>query len=551
MARATKKSSSLLLSVSAASLGLLASCAQNPPAPADMPVAHEDALHAKIKTIVVIYDENHGFDKLFGSFPNANTIPPTDKILPQLDRDGTVLSSLPQTWGGVTAPGEQTVITQAQSAHLPNAPFMIETAFTPSSGVTLSQAVVTRDLYHRFYENQMQIDGGKNDKFAAYGDAGGLVMGHYDGKQLAIYQIARKYTLLDNFYQGAFGGSFLNHQYLICACAPEWPNADKSPAHPPISVLDKDAQGNFTPNLTLARSSPASALSGPPVFVNSANLTPNNYFHDGTYHAVNTMQPPFQPSQNKPAASDPSKLYADPSNPTTLPPQTQVTIGDLLSAAQVDWTWYSGAWSSTLAAATTTHKFPPSREPGSAPNFQFHHQPFNFYASLDPTEHPAERAHHLRDFDDLVQDAAAGTLPPVVFYKPEGDLNEHPGYAALTAGDEHLAKLIATLQASPQWSNMVIVITYDENGGSWDHAAPPKADLLGPGTRIPAVVISPFAKMGSVDHTPFDTGSILRLITRRFDLPQLPGLAQRDAALKAHGEPPMGDLTSALTLSDN
>jgi acid phosphatase len=139
----------------------------------------------------------------------------------------------------------------------------------------------------------------------------------------------------------------------------------------------------------------------------------------------------------------------------------------------------------------------------------------------------------------------------VVFYKPEGDLNEHPGYAALAAGDEHLAKVIAALQASPQWANMVIVVTYDENGGAWDHAAPPAGDLLGPGTRIPAVVISPFAKMGSVDHTPFDTGSILRLITRRFDLPELPGLAARDAALAAHGQPPMGDLTSALVLPAN
>ena len=65
---------------------------------------------------------------------------------------------------------------------------------------------------------------------------------------------------------------------------------------------------------------------------------------------------------------------------------------------------------------------------------------------------------------------------------------------------------------------MVIVITYDENGGQWDHVAPPKGDLLGPGTRIPAIIISPFAKNGFVDHTQYDTASILRLITRRFGL---------------------------------
>ena len=80
---------------------------------------------------------------------------------------------------------------------------------------------------------------------------------------------------------------------------------------------------------------------------------------------------------------------------------------------------------------------------------------------------------------------------------------------------------------------MVIVITYDEFGGAWDHVAPPQGDLLGPGARIPALIISPFAKRGTVDHTQYDTESILRLITRRFDLETLPGIAQRDAGLRA------------------
>lgn len=92
------------------------------------------------------------------------------------------------------------------------------------------------------------------------------------------------------------------------------------------------------------------------------------------------------------------------------------------------------------------------------------------------------------------------------------------------------------------------MITYDEYGGQWDHVAPPKGDLLGPGTRIPALIISPFAKKGTVDHTQYDSTSTLRLITKRWALPVLPGLAARDAALVAHGNRPMGDLTNALSL---
>ena len=74
----------------------------------------------------------------------------------------------------------------------------------------------------------------------------------------------------------------------------------------------------------------------------------------------------------------------------------------------------------------------------------------------------------------------------------------------------------------------------------------PRRDRWGPGSRIPALIVSPFAKKGFVDHTPYDTTSILRFITRRFDLPTLPGIAARDAALKSNGQPAMGDLTGAL-----
>jgi len=123
----------------------------------------------------------------------------------------------------------------------------------------------------------------------------------------------------------------------------------------------------------------------------------------------------------------------------------------------------------------------------------------------------------------------------VAFYKPEGKLNQHPGYADVAAGDEHIANLIAQIQRSPLWKNTLIVVTYDENGGFWDHVAPPKGDRWGPSNRIPTLIVSPYAKKGYVDHTAYDTTSILKFITRRFGLEPLPGL-----------RPAMGDLTGAL-----
>jgi acid phosphatase len=540
---------------------VLGACAASSLPPAPGADATTRALRARIATIVVIYAENRAFDNLYGNFPGAQGLGevldkagrPLPAYIPQRDRDGSVLATLPQTWGSVTAPGYAPVVTQAESAGLPNAPFSIEHAFTAQSGVTLSTEVVTRDLYHRFFEHQMQIDGGKNDQYAAWSDAGGLTMGHYDTSHSALYALARQYVLADDFFQGAFGGSFLNHQYLICACAPEYPNADTASAKPSLAVLEKDAAGHYLPRLKTAKDSPVSALDGPPRFARSGNITPADYFGDGKFYAVNTMQPAYQPSGNAPAQGDADGQYANPASATTLPPQTGPTIGDRLNAKHIEWTWYAGAWEQALAdgrqRATQPRRviYAPGT-PGGSPDFQPHHQPFNYYADFDPATKAAERAAHLKDYTTLVADIAAGGLPAVVFYKPQGNLNQHPGYASINDGDAHIADLIGKLRAGPQWDQMVIVITYDEFGGTWDHVAPPRGDLLGPGARIPALIVSPFARFGTVDHTQYDTESILRFIIRRFDLDGLPGIAMRDQVLKQNGEPPMGDLTNALDL---
>jgi acid phosphatase len=192
---------------------------------------------SSVKNVVVIYAENRSFDNLYGNFPGANGMQNvTAQTAKQLDRDGSVLTALPAVWGGLTAKGVTPAITEAMTVNMPNAPFAID----DPAGYNTSLSVTTRDLYHRFYENQMQIDGGKNDKFAAWADSGGLVMGHYNTNpdKLPLYKIAQQFTLADNFFMSAFGGSFLNHQWLVCACTPVYPNADKSPAAASISVVN-------------------------------------------------------------------------------------------------------------------------------------------------------------------------------------------------------------------------------------------------------------------------------------------------------------------------
>jgi len=478
-----------------------------------------------IENIVVIYAENRSFDNLYGFFPGANGLSGlTPAEYAQHDRDGSVLKELPPIWGGLTAKGIEPAVPQGQTQHLANAPFAID----DPKGFNLPLGVTTRDLWHRFYQNQMQIAGGKNDRFVAYADSGALVMGHYASSKLPLWDVSKEYVLADNFFMGAFGGSFFNHFALICACAPSYPNAGQSPAKGSISVVEADGV-----TLKLAADSPKSALDGPPKFVNDGNLTPD-------FYAVNTMQPPYQPSANGPAPGG-NPAYADPAKANTLPPQTEQTIGNLMSAKGVTWAWYAGAWQVALDG----------KNADPVPNFQYHHQPFNYFADMAPGT--AARAEHLRDGGlggiEFIKAIDSGALPQVAFYKPQGNLNEHAGYTDVLDGDHHIADVIAHLQKSAQWAHMVVIITYDENGGFWDHVAPPKGDRWGPGTRVPALIVSPFAKKGVVDHTLYDTTSILSLITKRFELPMLPGLQRRNAAVAANGNPPLGDLTEGLDLT--
>ena len=78
----------------------------------------------------------------------------------------------------------------------------------------------------------------------------------------------------------------------------------------------------------------------------------------------------------------------------------------------------------------------------------------------------------------------------------------------------------------PNWRDAAVIVTYDENGGFGDHVAPPSGDQWGPGTRIPAIVFSRFAK-GGVDSTSYDTTALLKLIEKRWNLA---ALGTRDAA---------------------
>ena len=520
---------------------------------------------AKIKHIVVIYEENHSFDNLYGGWEGVNGRSSADAAhTTQVNVAGVPYTCLKQNDVNLVSPTPlATSCTDSSTgtpggtfaSAFPNAPFSIDNVIAandatcpkPLQGFSFPNGVLktsgvglpggcTRDLVHKFYQEQYQIDGGKMDRYVTGSDAIGLTMGYYDTKQLPIYKYlhshdAPSYAIEDNFFQAAFGGSFLNHQWLIAAATPVM----AAPTASMHSVLGPDGHPRSYP-LHPAAGTVDGVLTVAPNADGSCTVPAGLPQVCGDY-AINTMTPPYAPT-----ASFAPKLT----------PQTTPTIGDRLSGKGIDWAWYAGGWDdatgNTSGSGYTNGTGPTCGNPNANPStypvcpdnlFQYHHQPFNYYAAYAPGT--AARAAHLRDEAEFVNAAKTGHLKPVSFVKPLGEENEHPGYASEPNGSDHLVDLVKAIMDGPDHESTMIIVTYDEFGGQWDHVPPPTgagvSDAFGPGTRVPALVISDrLPEDVIVDHTSHDTTSILATIEHRFGLAPL---GTRDAAV--------ADLSSVFT----
>jgi phospholipase C len=515
---------------------------------------HSGRALSKIDHVVVIYEENHSFDNLYGGWEGVDGLKSADAAhTTQVNQAGDPYACLKQNDPSLTSPPLSVTCVDAPngiSSHFSNQPFQIDD-YIPPTATTCPNGTpggapggCTRDLVHRYYQEQYQLDGGKQDRYVTGSDAVGLTMGTYDTKALPIYAYLHgrghpDYAIADHLFQGAFGGSFLNHQWLIAAATPVFTGAlNDGSANDLHSVVDANGMPSsyplYTsplgpavkdPGLTASCDPPAGRPATPP------GVTCGDY-------AVNTIQPPYQPYAPGTAVA------------RRLPPQSGKTIGDELSAAGVDWAWYSGGWSNADgdvgAPGWTNGNGPSCADPATAagatypncPNtlFQYHHQPFNYYARYAPGT--TARAQHLRDEQEFIAAANSSQrrcgLKPVSFVKPVGAENEHPGYASESQGSDHLVTLLKSIDASRCAKDTMVVVTYDEFGGQWDHVPPPGQgnndgphDKWGPGTRVPGLVLAPGLRGRSVvDSASHDTTSILSTIEHRFGLAPL---SSRDA----------------------
>jgi phospholipase C len=191
-------------------------------------------------------------------------------------------------------------------------------------------------------------------------------------------------------------------------------------------------------------------------------------------------------------------VYDPDGDKTKVPPCFDIpTLGDRLTGDGIDWSYY---------AATPA-------------------QSGYIWSSYDAIRHIRETNQwhlHVKPVDNLISDIERDRLPPVTWVTPRFADSDHPDKPNnLCTGENWSTKVINAIMQSPMWKNTAIFLTWDDWGGIYDHVAPPQVDAFGLGFRVPLLVISPYAKAGTVDHRLGEFSSMLRFVENNWSLKTL------------------------------
>ena len=463
-----------------------------------------------IKHVVVIYNENVSFDHYFATYPNAANPAGEPAFTPAAGTpavnglSGTLLTANPNFTNTANGTGAAN-------------PFRLDR----------TQAA-TADQNHAYTAEQHAYDNGAADLFPKYtgkGTAGGAgafgtagqVMGYYDGNTVgALWNYAQKFAMSDNAYTSTYG--------------PSTPGA--------LEVVSGQTNGL----------QPVKFSTGPV----SATATGSYYVNDGQggFTLINDVDP----------ANDTCSSTTD----TAL--LNAKNIGDLLNAQNISWGGFMGGFNlTTVNSNGTTGCKRSTLSPvvgQTTADYVPHHNWFQYFASTANPTHARpssaaviglsleadgktpEPANHQYDTDDFFATVKAGNYPSVSFIKAPAFQDGHAGYSDPLDEQAFTAKIVNFLQQQPDWASTAVIVAWDDSDGWYDHAyavptsssfdaiadqvngagtcgtatAPlgvkgaPVNGRCGPGTRIPFVVISPWAKVNYVDHTQISQASVTRFI---------------------------------------
>jgi phospholipase C len=472
---------------------------------------YTDHLHTAtpIKHVVVIYQENVSFDHYFATYPHA-TNPAGEPAFNPRPR--------PISIGGNIK--ENAVNNLSNNNLLTNNPNKTNTANGTNAAdpfrLDRTQAA-TADQNHGYQAEQQAFDGGKMDLFPEYTGAGtsggvgafgtkGQVMGYFDGNTVtALWHYAQYYAMSDNAYTDTYG--------------PSTPGA--------LEAVSGQTNGVV------------------PVLGSSTGEVSDG---QGGYTLDGDVDPAYDVC----------------SSTTRTVKMTGDNIGDLLNASKITWGGFMGGFNldQTNANGTTGcgRSTVSTTVNQTVTDYIPHHNWFQYYASTANYTHarparagdigfsfqpngaadPANHEYGLRDFETALR---MNMIPAVSYIKMPAYQDEHAGYSDPLDAQTGIVELVNKIMKSPEWKSTAIIISYDDSDGWYDHAfvtpttssygsldelnganvcgsgtepnglsGKPVHGRCGPGTRIPFLVISPYARQDFVSHTLISQASIVKFI---------------------------------------
>jgi phospholipase C len=457
--------------VLAAVVSVLTGCSSggggsSPPSPSGL---------SKIKHVVIIMQENRSFDSYFGTYPGADGIPASG---------GHFTVCVPDPRSGKCD----------QPYHDPE---------LVNGGASHSRAAALTD-----------IDSGKMDGFVRVAETGlnrgcgaikpappqcltaGVpdVMGYHDAREIPNYwTYARDFVLQDHMFEPVASWSLPAHLYLVSG----WSAQCSSPS--PSSCVNDPAQTGVQlrkPILALLDQTPPSfrsCLTSHGIRLRKLKRGQASAFAAAVQDCAGFLTPAQRSELAQLASGNGSAIGGGESDKLGLYSWTDLTY--LLHAHNVSWAYYVQS-----GVQPDCDDNPDETAAGCAPAPQGARTPsiWNPLPEFEDVRQDGQLG-NITNLSAFYTAAAKGTLPAVSWVAPSQPDSDHPP-ANISAGQAYVTNLINTIMHGPDWDSTAIFLTWDDWGGFYDNVNPPTVDADGYGLRVPALVISPYAKTGYIDH---------------------------------------------------
>ena len=377
---------------------------------------------------------------------------------------------------------------------------------------------------------------------------GSTALGFYNmnnGDVPYFKELADQYAMSDNFHQSVNGGTGANHIMLGHADMIYFTDGNGNAQTPPNGTVVDAGTANAGTVSEIENPNPAagtnnwytqdgygggsygSASYGGGSYTNCADSTQPgvapilNYLKSlptpvasncvaGHYYLMNNYNPGYF-GNGKNAFTDTNAA----NTVFTIPPSAVPSIGDVMNTANVTWKYYGDQWNNYV---NDPYQLNYGATGANSDEYCNICNPFQYDTSI--MSNPAQVTAHVQDTANLYSDITAGTLPAVSFVKPSGWVDGHPASSKLDLFEGFSKKIVDAVQANPKlWANTAIFITFDEGGGYYDSGYVAQLDYFGDGTRIPFILVSPYAVPGYISHSYTDHVSILKFIERNWGLP--------------------------------